>query len=654
MLVTISADRIVTVDNLQNCDKETIAERRSIGRAYNFFPFALMDCKRQGKNSLASLSYNRAMTEYCYRAFISYSHQDEKNVRWLHNSLERYRVPKRLVSELGLPAHRLTPIFRDRDELSSAARLSDVIQEALEASENLIVVCSEAAAKSKWVNEEVKAFKALGRGDRIFCLIVDGKDGSVFPEALRDQEPLAADIRPGADGRNDAKLKLIASLLDIAFGKLKDREHKKRVRLLGFAAAASILITGVMTALAISAELAKREAERSRAIAAEALEESEAVAGFLSAMLTELNPEAMGETILRDVTAQAPGVGLDGVNGTNTARLLLDEHLLTVASDSVAEQFSDQPLIHARLDQSIGSAYYAIGLYERSMQSFNRATERFATVLGADSVQALEAQNDMAGAALYDGRLDEAAGLFERALALATRVHGEGSDVSLSAMNGLAVTYTDMRRLEEARSILERIIPVLSRSNGEQHQRTLQTRNNLVWVLYLLEEYDVAESRGLELLEIHRGVYGPEHTETLTALNNLALIYRAQGRLAEARSAHTEEFEIAKRVLGDDHPEVLVSMLNLSRVIYMADDLVAAEQLIADCRRRAISALPEVHPLLAAITTLHGDILRDSGRRDEALALFIQSRGIYAQIHEPGHPRFGPIDERIAALESAP
>ena len=40
-----------------------------------------------------------ATVHFKYRAFISYSHADEKWARWLHRSLETYRVPRRLVGQ---------------------------------------------------------------------------------------------------------------------------------------------------------------------------------------------------------------------------------------------------------------------------------------------------------------------------------------------------------------------------------------------------------------------------------------------------------------------------------------------------------------------------------------------------------------------------
>ena len=73
-------------------------------------------------------------------------------------------VSKRLVeraSRDGAVPNGLFPIFRNREELRQ--------------SRYLIVICSPKSAVSRWVNEEIKTFKALGREERTLCLIVDGK-----------------------------------------------------------------------------------------------------------------------------------------------------------------------------------------------------------------------------------------------------------------------------------------------------------------------------------------------------------------------------------------------------------------------------------------------------------------------------------------------
>lgn len=189
------------------------------------------------------------MDDYKYWAFISYSHQDRRWGKWLHRALERYRVPGRLVgrpSRDGKVPKRLYPIFRDREELPTSADLGGTINEALKQSRYLVVICSPRAAVSRWVNEEIRTFKRLGREDRIICLIIDGEPNAsdrpdcglleCFPQMLRYRfddagartderfEPIAADLRSGGDSVADGKLKIIAGLLGVGFDELKQRE----------------------------------------------------------------------------------------------------------------------------------------------------------------------------------------------------------------------------------------------------------------------------------------------------------------------------------------------------------------------------------------------------------------------------------------------
>jgi len=198
------------------------------------------------------------MTEFRYRAYISYSHKDENWAAWLHRALESYRVPRNLVgnnTSAGEVPARIRPVFRDRDDLSSATDLGGIVKQALADSENLIVVCSPDAAASHWVKEEIREFARLGRADRIFCIIVGGEpadDGSVsacFSSALAEiglQEPLAADLRKWADGKHVAKLKLIAGLLGIRLDELRQRDLQRRRKRQAFVS------LGVLVALTLA------------------------------------------------------------------------------------------------------------------------------------------------------------------------------------------------------------------------------------------------------------------------------------------------------------------------------------------------------------------------------------------------------------------
>jgi WD40 repeat protein len=226
-----------------------------------------------------------------YWAFISYSHTDREWGDWLHKVLETYRVPRRLVgreSRDGTIPARLFPIFRDREELPVSSDLNANISEALRESRYLIVVCSPRAAASRWVGEEIKTFKRLGREDRILALIVDGEpnasegkpdfkvEDECFHPALRYRasetgeisdvptEAIAADAREGKDGKNNARLKLLAGLLGVNYDDLKQREHERRLRRARRIGIAAFVLVAVFAGLALWAILAAQEAARQR------------------------------------------------------------------------------------------------------------------------------------------------------------------------------------------------------------------------------------------------------------------------------------------------------------------------------------------------------------------------------------------------------
>jgi len=402
-----------------------------------------------------------------YWAFISYSHQDKAWGRWLQRALETYRVPRRLVGQpaaCGVIPARLAPVFRDRDELATATDLGDTVGEALRQSWCLIVICSRAAAESRWVNEEVRRFQQLGRTARIHCLLVDGLPDAIapsLPPVLRQRldegagEPIAADARRSGDGKAHARLKLVAGILGVSFDKLVQREQQRGYRRMAAIAAAAVLALAVLSAFTLATVRARRDAESQRAHAESLVE------FMLGDLRNKLQPEgrlatldAVGKAALAYYQAQDPAsLGADALarraralhmigdvydqRGELDAALAVFKQAAATTAELLARDGDNPQRVfdHAQSTFWVGLIAFQRGEADVAETAFRNYQSLAQRLVGFDpdnadwAAEAEYAHSNLGSLWLDQGRADAAADAFEQALqiaqALARRAPGD-------------------------------------------------------------------------------------------------------------------------------------------------------------------------------------------------------------------------------------
>jgi tetratricopeptide (TPR) repeat protein len=421
-----------------------------------------------------------------YRAFLSYSHSDGKWAAWLHRSLESYRPPRRLigvVTDRGPVPKRLAPIFRDREELPTATDLGAAIGEALRQSACQIVICSPRAARSRWVNEEIIDFKRLGREDHIFCLIIDGEpnasddprlaDKECFPPALRYRlgpdgnlsgvrtEPIAADARPGKDGRSHARLKLIAGMLGVGFDALRQREQQRRNRQLLVIATSALVGMILTSALAAAALVARATAERQTALARVEARTAQQTTNFLVDLFRISDPTA----------ARGNRV---------TAREMLDE-----GAGRVRTQLAGQPRIQATLMDTLGRAYTGLGLYGEARPLLEAAVATREALRPAEPVELGTSLSSLGELLTLRAEYPAADRAFRRAIDLQSASSESRDDEAALARSylGLGSELADRGRLAEAERRLREALAVERKHSpgaNEDTARTLQALGKVV------------------------------------------------------------------------------------------------------------------------------------------------------------------------------
>jgi len=176
--------------------------------------------------------------KYAYYAFISYSRKDEKWAKWLQRKLESYRLPSAIRNDAGgnIPKH-IRPIFRDKTDIIAGGGIMENLRQELRDSRYLIVVCSPDAAQSAYVNNEVRHFQEMGRGDKIIPFIVKGTpnpkktvEEQCYPPALAESEDAIIGASLEELSPVEALVKIVARILSLKFDALWQR-HKRRERL---------------------------------------------------------------------------------------------------------------------------------------------------------------------------------------------------------------------------------------------------------------------------------------------------------------------------------------------------------------------------------------------------------------------------------------
>ncbi|MCR5321927.1 MAG: toll/interleukin-1 receptor domain-containing protein [Lachnospiraceae bacterium] len=131
-----------------------------------------------------------------YLAFISYRHQ-ERDIRistMIRRGIENWHLPKDSVFY-----HSNRRCFRDTDELPTSSDLGTDIENALEDSEWLIALCSEAYIESLWCNKEIERYIEKGRKGRILIILTGNNPEESIPESIKDLPFIA---RVGTGERN--------------------------------------------------------------------------------------------------------------------------------------------------------------------------------------------------------------------------------------------------------------------------------------------------------------------------------------------------------------------------------------------------------------------------------------------------------------------
>jgi non-specific serine/threonine protein kinase/serine/threonine-protein kinase len=545
--------------------------------------------------------------------------------------------------EVGLPAFMARLALRETDPPTPSAKLAILTRD------------HEVLAQLRHTDPEGLRKQLRGDLDWITMKAIDKDRGRRYDTA----NGLASDLaRYLADQPVEARPPSTAY-------RLRKFVRRNKVGVAAIAAVGLALVAGAAAA-AIGLVRAMRAEAHARAEAATAQQVSDFLVGLFKVSSPD---EARGNAI--------------------TAREILDSGAARVERD-----LARQPVVQARLMNTIGDVYRELGLYQQAKPLLERALGTRERVAPSDSIGIATNLLSIGQLDQWKGRYDEAEQTFRLAVALAERAdstqpvfrrtltsladllrtrgrYAEADSISRRALaliehlvgpddpsvadelNGLAIAQAEQGRPAPAESLFRRVLEIREHTVGELHSLTARAVGNLASALFELGKLAQAESLYLRQLAINTRLYGTDHAQVAAVLYNIANVETSTGRQEQAIARFRRAIDLWERKLGPEHPHVAIGLTTLSNALgsqgRYRESLPLLERALA-IRQKTLE--PE-HPFLATTYTELGVAYRQAGRYDDAERYLRRGLALRQKILEPNSFYIALTIGALADLERA-
>ncbi|HEY8021579.1 MAG TPA: tetratricopeptide repeat-containing protein kinase family protein, partial [Thermoanaerobaculia bacterium] len=319
------------------------------------------------------------------------------------------------------------------------------------------------------------------------------------------------------------------------------RRHR---RIVASAALVVLALAGGLIAAARQARRAGQEATR-----------ADAVARFLEDLFKAADPR------------QARGQPTD-------ARALLQR-----GTERLGHELRDQPLLRARLLDTLGGIHTELGLFDRARPLLAEALAIRERLRGPDHPEVAETLVRLGRLAQLSGK-EDAVPLFRRALAVREARLGPEAPEVAATLNDLGTALAAQGRFDEAEATLRRTLALQERLFGDRDPRVAKTLHNLAGIAYYRGRTDESERLLSRALAIREAALPKDDLDLAGSREALALLRQKQGRPAEAAALLAPLAATLERVYGPAHPRLADTLLNLGLARAALGEDAAAQQLL--------------------------------------------------------------------------
>lgn len=332
--------------------------------------------------------------------------------------------------------------------------------------------------------------------------------------------------------------------------------------------------------------------------------------------------------------ANEPG---ETLGDTVTTRFLLERGV------AQAEQLENQPDIQARMFDTAGRIYTALGQYGEAKPLIERGLNIRRQIYEDDHLSVSESLHNLARLYKENGDYESAGNLYQEALNL-REAHLTPDDPKIAeSLYHLGMYYQRAKsNLDSAEILFRRSIEIRENAYGSFHEKVAESLRGMGGIMLANGKYTEAEEYYRRALEIQQNRLGHNHPETLTTINNMAILKAWNGDYDSAISLLQESLSERNSVLGTAHYGRAIQLNNLAFIAGTQGDYKEAGRLLDEAISVMQNSVGVDHP--------HALVFRTSRARIKHLRGFYQeAESMHREVLDTKREQLGPEHPDVAA-----
>ncbi len=373
---------------------------------------------------------------------------------------------------------------------------------------------------------------------------------------------------------------------------------------------ASALIVSLAIAFTILTVLEKGRTEAARLVAEAERVRAEAVTGFLVETFAAVRPQGEG------------------------AELVTAQKLLEVGAKRVQEGLQDQPLVRAKVLETMANAYGGLGLPREARRLAEQAWDLRVAVPNSPQRELGISAFIAGNYALQMRDIDAAQERAEKAIQVLKQFPEAERELN-NAMNMLATVKEGLGKVDEAEKIYRQLRQRLADKEGEAAAARSGVNVALAALTQRKGNYQEAEQLLRAYVRTLEEGPGGLTWSWSAAMNNLGTNLFEQGKYEAAIEFRRKNLQWRQQTLGRTHTETAKAQANLATTLAAAGDHAAALQLLEEVERIFLKANGEDHYTVQYVREMRAGAEMGRGNPEAAVRLL---RQIVEQEKRKPHP----------------